>query len=84
MRHQNNGIRLSREKGCLSVGNVLDFVAYKKERDRVEEELREMMGSYTYTVSDSYEVDTVTISLALFEDLLLDTKDINIEIEDPS
>jgi len=66
------------------VGNVLDFVAYKKEHDRVEEELREMMGSYTYTVSDSYEVDTVTISLDLFEDLFLDTKDINNEIEDPS
>ena len=66
------------------MGNVLDFVAYKKERDRVEEELREMMGSYTYTVSDSYEVDTVTISLDLFEDLFLDTKDINNEIEDPS
>lgn len=66
------------------MGNVLDFVAYKKEHDRVEEELREMMGSYTYTVSDSYEVDTVTISLDLFEDLFLDTKDINNEIEDPS
>ena len=63
---------------------ILFFVAYKKEHDRVEEELREMMGSYTYTVSDSYEVDTVTISLDLFEDLFLDTKDINNEIEDPS
>ena len=65
----------------LSVGNVLDFVAYKKERDRVEKELREMMDSYTYTVSDSYEVDTMTISLDLFEDILLELEN---EIEDPS